>query len=123
MRLLADQNIDKETARQIALAGNDVVHTSDIGLERASDPELLEYCRTENRVFLTLDKRLNKYLVTEKAVSPSIILLRGYPDDLDAVPDIIAALKYIAQEATIDEYCIYTLHPNKIMRIRLLPLD
>lgn len=39
MKILADQNIDRATARRLAATGLDIIHTSDLGFETATDPK------------------------------------------------------------------------------------
>lgn len=41
MRVLVDQNLPATLAVQLAAAGHDAVHTIEVGLEQATDPEIL----------------------------------------------------------------------------------
>lgn len=122
MKILADQNIDPKTAALVAEHGYAVFHTASLGLWAAPDTEILRYCRINDFVLLTLDKRLNKFLADERASSPSLLLLRDYADDSDAVADILAALPVVASNLILDGgHAIYTIRRNKFMRVRSLP--
>lgn len=102
MRFLVDQNLPASVAARLATAGQDAQHTSALHLERAYDEDLFEWCRLHDAVLLTADKRLTKYLATQRASSLSVVVARGYLlafaqlaadvlDDLDAVTDVIGS--------------------------------
>ena len=97
MRLLVDQSLKPHFARALYLRGYDVVHTADINMQRAADVDLFVIAREQNRVFVTADKRLLKYIADQGANSPSIILIRGYQRDMNALDDVLAALLAVEQ--------------------------
>ena len=62
MKILVDQNLSASVAESLSKAGHDAVHTRDIDMRVAKDEELLDLCRTQSRLMLTGDVRLNKFL-------------------------------------------------------------
>jgi len=123
MRILVDQNLAYAVATSLIEAGHNVLHTIDLDLQTAPDTELLELCRTEKRAFLTGDIRLTKYLVEPKAKSPSVIIIRGYKRDIDALPDILAILPAVENINSGGDDAIFSVQKDKLARIRILPLD
>lgn len=53
--LFLDQNIRYEVKERLQAEGVDVVHASDVGMERALDPDILHYATKQERALVTLD--------------------------------------------------------------------
>ena len=51
MRVLPDQGLPYSTVQYLKSAGWDVLHAADAGMERASDREIIEFARQNNRYF------------------------------------------------------------------------
>ncbi len=86
MRLLLDQNLSAETAVALRNIGVDVVHTREVGLERAPDDQILEWCRGQNRVAITRDADFHALLALSGETKPSVIRFRIEPlEDRDLV--------------------------------------
>ena len=75
-RVLLDQGLPRSAASLLRDEGWDVVHTGDIGLSRATDREILDFARTEERVIITLDSDFHTILAVTNASSPSVIRIR-----------------------------------------------
>jgi predicted nuclease of predicted toxin-antitoxin system len=74
--ILLDQGLPRSASSLLRDEGWDVVHTGDIGLSRATDREILDFARTEQRVIVTLDSDFHTILAVTNASSPSVIRLR-----------------------------------------------
>ncbi|MGH9214035.1 MAG: DUF5615 family PIN-like protein [Acidimicrobiales bacterium] len=124
MRVLVDQNLPATLVAVLHEAGHDVVHTRDVGLERATDEQIFECCCAEERLLVTADKKLTKFLATSRATCSSVLITRDVrttrSPDLGRL--IVANLPAIA--AVIDErgHAVFTLTPSKPIRAALLPL-
>ena len=58
MKLLVDQNLSLSLVDQLASAGHEANHTTTVGLASASDPAIFEWCRENDAVLVTADKKL-----------------------------------------------------------------
>ena len=55
MKFLADMGISRRVAERLRIAGHDVVHLRDRGLQRAPDGEVFRHAAAERRIVLTFD--------------------------------------------------------------------
>lgn len=95
----------------------------DLGLERTADEDLFEWCRLNDAVLLTADKRLTKYLATQRAASPSVIIARGYLLDFTQLEaDLLADLDGIERMISKEGHAVFSMGPDRPTRAQLLPL-
>jgi predicted nuclease of predicted toxin-antitoxin system len=76
IRLLLDQGLPRTTGKHLPAATWNVVHVGDIGLSRATDQQILDYVKSDNRVCVTLDADFHALLATADASRPSVIRIR-----------------------------------------------
>lgn len=74
--LLLDQGLPRTTGRFLSTWSWDVVHVGDIGLARATDQQILDHARTDDRVCVTLDSDFHALLATAGTTGPSVIRIR-----------------------------------------------
>ena len=55
MRFLADMGVSSRTVAWLRDNGHDAVHVRELGLQRASDAEILRKAAEDTRVVLTMD--------------------------------------------------------------------
>ncbi|MGH7284377.1 MAG: DUF5615 family PIN-like protein [Polyangiaceae bacterium] len=117
MRLLLDQGLPRGSVAELRTLGHDAVHASDVGLARASDEQVLDRARAEDRTVLTLDADFHAILARTQAAGPSVIRIRC--EGLDATRLVLlirSALDQLADEmakgaiATVDERRIRWRH-------------
>ena len=75
-RVLLDQGLPPETAALLRAEGWDALHVREVNMSCASDPEILDRARLENRVCITLDRDFHAHLARVSATQPSVVLLR-----------------------------------------------
>ena len=75
-RILLDQGLPRTAAKILATWDWDVVHAADVGLNRATDREIIEYARQQQRFVITLDADFHSIIATENAESPSVVRIR-----------------------------------------------
>lgn len=122
MRLLLDQNPPYPVAAALA-HDCDVVHTEDVALQQVTDPEIFSYCITTERVLVTADKKLTKFLASTRAIAPSVVILRGFPPHKDVLAT--ALLRHLPQIgeaiATVGD-AVFSVAPDRPVRVQRLPL-
>ena len=119
-RVLLDQGLPRSAASLLRDEGWDVVHAGDIGLSRATDREILDFARTEERVIITLDSDFHTILAVTNASSPSVIRIR-----LEGLrgPDLALLIKRIwpKVEPQLKKGAMVTVSESAI-RIRNIPV-
>jgi predicted nuclease of predicted toxin-antitoxin system len=76
MKLLLDQNCSAGAAEILRSSGLDVVHTREVGLATADDLDIIQWCRDENRIVITLDADFHAHLALTAARTPSVVRIR-----------------------------------------------
>ena len=66
MKLLADNDVYKITVDFLRQHGHDVVNAKELGLNKASDKELLEKAKIMDRLFITRDKDFGMLVFLKK---------------------------------------------------------
>lgn len=123
MKFLVDQNLPASLAVRLTTGGHHTKHTSHLGMERAHDEDILEWCRRNGAVLLTADKRLTKYLAAQCAASPSVVIFRDYLLDFAQLEaDLLAVLDAIERTVESDGPAVFSMGPDRPTRAQLLPL-
>jgi predicted nuclease of predicted toxin-antitoxin system len=123
VKLLVDQNLPASLATRLTTAGQEAHHATDLGFERAGDEVIFEWCRRNGAVLLTADKKLTKYLATQHASSPSIVIARGYLLDVTRLEaDLLADLDAIERTISNEGHAVFSMGPDRPTRAQLLPL-
>ena len=119
-KILLDQGLPRSSAKTLHDKGWDVLHTGDTGLSRATDRQLLDYARKEDRVIITLDSDFHAILATENARSPSVIRIRR--EDLkgqnlaDLIMEVFPQIQDVLKKGAMVSIT------EKAIRIREIPL-
>lgn len=85
MRFLSDQDVWQVTVNFLRALGYEVQRAADVGLERASDEQLLAYAHQQQRVLLTRDKGYGSLVFLRHREHSGVILLRIAPQTVEAV--------------------------------------
>jgi predicted nuclease of predicted toxin-antitoxin system len=70
MKLLLDHGLPRSAARLLREGGIDTLHVGEVGLAAATDNEILEKGRQEDRVVVTLDADFHSLLAFRKPFFP-----------------------------------------------------
>ena len=101
--------------------GQDCVHVADLGLDRASDSEILQRARDDGRVMITADLDYARLLVQARSHKPGLILFRrGNYSEREARERLQRVLDVVPQEEL--HTSIVVIERGRIRR-RRLPLE
>jgi predicted nuclease of predicted toxin-antitoxin system len=120
MKLLLDQNLSADAAMILRSGGLDAVHAREVGLATAADDVILEWCRVEERIIITLDADFHALLALAGARNPSVVRIRieGLRDE--ALATLILHVLDLA-DADLQRGSAVTVTVTSI-RVRTLPL-
>ena len=77
MTFLIDMPVSPQLAKWLNEKGHDAVHTSDIGLYKTKDKDIIREARKQERIIITADLDYPQLLAMSHAKDPGIILFRG----------------------------------------------
>jgi predicted nuclease of predicted toxin-antitoxin system len=120
MQFLADMNISPKTVEALRQYGWDIIRVSQFLSVNASDQEILEYARQEDRIVITQDLDFSMLLALGGYNRPSLITLRLVVSDPDVVTckllEIVPRFEQISQEG-----CTLTIE-DVVVRVHKLPI-
>ncbi|MFQ6134162.1 MAG: DUF5615 family PIN-like protein [Armatimonadota bacterium] len=121
MRFLVDMPVSPAVARWLQEQGHDAVHASSLGLERASDSELLARALDDDRVVVTADTDFPHLLALSAAQAPGVILFRGGDYTARDMTELLArVLAAVPQDELTRSVCVVD---RRRIRHRPLPLS
>jgi predicted nuclease of predicted toxin-antitoxin system len=92
-------------------------------MARTVDEDVFAWCRQNDAVLLTADKKLTKYLASQHAAAPSVVIIRDYLLDLTRLEtDLVAGLDAIERTIANDGHAVFSMGPDRPTRAQLLPL-
>lgn len=89
MRLFTDQMIDKEVTESLRNFGYDVECTSETGMARSDDLEILKYCTENQRVLITLDEHFGDWTVVKLSEHSGVIRIKVHPTSSSNIKDVL----------------------------------
>jgi len=121
MLLLLDQGIPRTAASLLRDTKIDTVHVGELGMSVASDAEIIEFAKQEDRIIVTLDSDFHTLLALAGANTPSVIRVRieglKAPAYLSLLTTILAECKQDLDSGG----CAITVSGRQI-RVHHLPL-
>jgi len=121
IRLLLDQGLPRSTAGELQARCIDAVHAADIGLDRASDSDIMRTARSRKEIIVTLDADFHLLLALSGADSPSVIRIRR--EGLRG-PEIAALVEQVLAQVgeQLDQGAMVTVTERNI-RLHHLPVN
>jgi len=120
IRFLANMNISPNTVEALRKHGWDIVRISQFLPVNASDQDILEFARQEDRVVVTQDLDFSALLALGSYKRPSLISLRLSASDPDTITrKLLESVPRIKRE--LREGCAVTVEDVAI-RVRRLPI-
>lgn len=121
IRLLADMNISPRTVEALRQHGWDIVRVSQCLPVKASDQEILDLARREDRVLVTQDLDFSALLALGGYERPSLITIRlTVADPKTITRRLLEMLPQCGQ--VLQEGCAITVE-NVTTRVRRLPVE
>lgn len=121
MRLLLDNNLSPRLCGLLARNGWDVVHVRTLGLQAATDRDVMAAARNDDRILVSADTDFGALLAASHEAGPSIVLVRRVANRrVDELAGILSAnLPAVADD--LDAGCILVIGDDS-MRVRQLPI-
>ena len=119
-RVLLDQGLPPAAAALLRDAGWDAVHVREIGMVRASDPEIVDRAEGEQRACVTLDQDFHRYLAISGRTRPSVILIRAQGLDAAGVFQLLVRVWERFEDAIVEGVAVSAGRMS--IRVRRLPL-
>jgi len=98
-----------------------VIHVGEIGMSRATDQEILDYARRENRACVTLDADFHALLVLGSEQSPSVVRIRIEGLQAMAMAELLIRIESHIRSA-VEQSALITVTETQV-RIRRLPVN
>ncbi|MFB2982406.1 DUF5615 family PIN-like protein [Microseira sp. BLCC-F43] len=120
IKLIGDMNISPQTVTALQQQGWDIIRVLDVLPASASDVEILNFARQENRVIVTHDLDFSMLVALSGYNQPSLITLRLSSTDLNTVNQkLLEILPQIEQQ--LQAGSAITIEDTAV-RIRQLPI-
>ncbi len=119
-KILFDQGIPYSATRLMKKAGWEVVHVSDIRMNRATDQAILDYARTSSCICVTLDADFHTLLAVNHYSQPSVIRIRREGLNGAMLAQLLCDI-WPKIEKVVEDGAMITV-TEKALRIRRLPV-
>lgn len=121
MKVLLDMPVSSSLLDVLHTHGHEGVHAHEIGLDRATDRQLLELARQGSRVIITADLDFPRLLALASASGPGLILFRGGNYSDAEMRDLLdRVLTQVTPDVLERSVCVVD---RKRIRCTRLPLD
>jgi predicted nuclease of predicted toxin-antitoxin system len=121
MLLLLDQGIPRTAAQRLRDIKIDAVHVGELGMSVATDAEIIEFAKREDRMIVTLDSDFHTLLALAGANTPSVIRIRIEGLKAPAYLSLLTTILAECEQDLNEGGCAITVSERQI-RIHRLPL-
>lgn len=121
MRFLVDNALSPIVAKRLRQAGHEAAHVRDYGLAAASDEEIFERAKTDDRILVSADTDFATLLALWGESRPSLILFRQARNRRPEQQAAMLLSNLPAIEEPLQSGCVVVLEDARL-RIRRLPV-
>jgi predicted nuclease of predicted toxin-antitoxin system len=121
VRFIGDTGISPRTIHHLRDLGHDAIHVRERGLERATDTEICDFARSDDRVVLAFDLDFGAILALNLLTQPSVVIFR-LSDETPASVNARLDLVIREQSATLQDGALILVEDSRY-RVRTLPIS
>ncbi len=121
MKCRGDMGISQRTIAWLQEQGHHALHVRDMGLQRASDADILKLARDEGCILLTLDLDFGYLMAVSGAVLPSVVIFRLGNETSEFITSRLADVLDCCLD-DLQEGAIIAVEETAI-RVRHLPIE
>jgi predicted nuclease of predicted toxin-antitoxin system len=124
MKVLLDMPVSSSLVGLLHAHGHEAIHACDIGMERASDREILDVARRDSRIVITADLDFPRILALSSAERPGLVLFRGGNYSDTEMRDLLErVLKQVPLETLETSICVVDRRRIRCTRLPLSQID
>ena len=120
MRFLADAGVPPKTVEFLRQLGHEAVHVRTLGIQRATDREIVDRARADFSIVLTFDLDFGEVLAVGILDKPSVIIFRLADERSESVNQRLSTV--LAERADELESGALILVEDTRYRVRKLPI-
>ena len=121
MKAFLDQGLPYSTVKHLTAVGWDVIHTVDVGMERATDRVIIDHARETGRFCVTLDSDFHSIIAVDNAKAPSTIRIRQEGLKGQDVANLLISIYPVISE-DLQHGALVTV-TDRTVRVRRLPIQ